>query len=90
MKKIYTIILIFLSFNSYGTTLEVATYAGGCFWCTESDLEKVNGVIDSVSGYSGGAKVNPSYELVSSGTTNHPARQPVKPKYLEKLLITNT
>lgn len=51
--------------------LEVATFAGGCFWCTESDLEKVNGVKDAVSGYSGGKKKNPTYEQVSMGGTGH-------------------
>lgn len=50
---------------------EVATLAGGCFWCVESDLEKINGVAKVVSGYSGGDVVNPTYEEVSSGTTGH-------------------
>lgn len=39
-----------------------AIFAGGCFWCVETDFEKLPGVIDVVSGYSGGAKENPSYE----------------------------
>ncbi len=50
---------------------EVATFAGGCFWCTESDLEKVEGVKDAVSGYTGGHKANPSYKEVSMGGTGH-------------------
>ena len=50
---------------------EVATLAGGCFWCTESDLEKLNGVIDVVSGYSGGKLENPTYKQVASGKTEH-------------------
>ncbi|NOH81014.1 peptide-methionine (R)-S-oxide reductase MsrB [Vibrio sp. RE86] len=50
---------------------EVATLAGGCFWCTESDLEKFHGVIDVVSGYSGGDVENPTYKQVSSGKTGH-------------------
>ena len=50
---------------------QVATLAGGCFWCTESDLEKLPGVIDVVSGYSGGALENPTYKQVSSGKTGH-------------------
>lgn len=53
------------------TSQEVATLAGGCFWCTESDLEKLPGVIDVVSGYSGGELENPTYKQVSSGKTNH-------------------
>ncbi|MEJ2700523.1 MAG: peptide-methionine (S)-S-oxide reductase MsrA, partial [Desulfuromonadales bacterium] len=48
-----------------------AVFAGGCFWCTESDFEKVPGVIDAVSGYTGGHVANPSYEEVSSGGTGH-------------------
>lgn len=51
--------------------LEVATLAGGCFWCTESDLEALNGVYDVVSGYSGGDLLNPTYKQVSSGKTGH-------------------
>jgi peptide-methionine (S)-S-oxide reductase len=50
---------------------KVATFAGGCFWCTESDLEKVPGVLKVISGYSGGKQENPTYEEVSSGRTGH-------------------
>jgi len=52
-------------------TVEIATVAGGCFWCVESDMEKLPGVIKAVSGYAGGEEENPSYEQVSSGTTGH-------------------
>ena len=52
-------------------TLNVATLAGGCFWCTESDFEKVPGVVKVISGYTGGTKENPTYEEVSSGRTGH-------------------
>src|SRR3990172_2240471 len=48
-----------------------ATFAGGCFWCTEADFEKLPGVVKVISGYTGGHKENPSYEEVSSGTTGH-------------------
>ncbi len=51
--------------------LEVATVAGGCFWCVESDLEKVAGVEKVISGYAGGNVDNPTYEQVSSGKTGH-------------------
>ena len=46
---------------------EIATFAGGCFWCTESDFEKIEGVKDAVSGYTGGHKQNPTYSEVSGG-----------------------
>jgi peptide methionine sulfoxide reductase msrA/msrB len=49
----------------------VATFAGGCFWCSESDFEKTDGVVEVVSGYTGGSVENPSYKDVSSGTTGH-------------------
>src|SRR4030043_1291184 len=52
-------------------TIEKATFAGGCFWCTEADFEKLPGVVKVISGYTGGKKENPTYEEVSSGTTGH-------------------
>src|SRR3546814_11436494 len=48
-----------------------AVFAGGCFWCTEADFEKVAGVISAVSGYTGGTIKSPSYEQVSSGGTGN-------------------
>ena len=51
--------------------LEQATFASGCFWCTESDFDKVAGVVSTVSGYTGGRVVNPTYQQVSSGGTGH-------------------
>ena len=49
----------------------VATFAGGCFWCTEADFEKVPGVLSAVSGYTGGRTNNPDYKRVSAGGTGH-------------------
>lgn len=51
--------------------LRIATFAGGCFWCTESDFEKLPGVVKVISGYTGGHKENPTYKEVSSGATGH-------------------
>jgi peptide methionine sulfoxide reductase msrA/msrB len=48
-----------------------AVFAGGCFWCTESDFEKVDGVIEAISGYTGGHVQNPTYHQVSAGGTGH-------------------
>lgn len=50
---------------------ETAVFAGGCFWCTEADFEKLSGVVSAVSGYTGGRVANPSYERVSAGGTGH-------------------
>ena len=52
-------------------SLEVATLAGGCFWCIEAVFREVDGVEIVVSGYTGGATVNPTYEQVCTGKTGH-------------------
>jgi peptide-methionine (S)-S-oxide reductase len=51
--------------------LAKATFAGGCFWCVESDFDKVPGVVSTTSGYTGGKVANPSYEQVSAKVTGH-------------------
>ncbi|MFC7536754.1 peptide-methionine (S)-S-oxide reductase MsrA [Sphingomonas sp. GCM10030256] len=48
-----------------------AVFAGGCFWCTESDFDHMPGVLDTVSGYTGGTLRNPTYKQVSAGGTGH-------------------
>ena len=53
------------------TEIETAVFAGGCFWCTESDFDKVKGVVATTSGYIGGHKKNPTYKEVSAGGTGH-------------------
>ena len=52
-------------------SLATATFAGGCFWCMEPPYDKLDGVISTTSGYTGGRKKNPTYEEVSGGTTGH-------------------
>ncbi len=51
--------------------IEVATFGGGCFWCTEAIFKRIKGVLEIMSGYSGGEMENPDYETVSQGTTGH-------------------
>ena len=68
----------------------VATFAGGCFWCVEADFDKVDGVISTTSGYTGGRVTNPTYQQVSAGGTGHTEAvkivyDPAKVSY-EKLL----
>lgn len=57
--------------NAVAEHHKTAVFAGGCFWCIESDLKTLDGVVSVYSGYSGGKIENPSYEMVSSGTTGH-------------------
>jgi peptide-methionine (S)-S-oxide reductase len=53
------------------TTLAKATFAGGCFWCMEPPFDKLEGVVSTTSGYTGGRKKNPTYQEVSAGGTGH-------------------
>lgn len=52
-------------------SLAKATFAGGCFWCMEKPFDELPGVIDTISGYTGGSVENPSYYQVSAGNTGH-------------------
>jgi peptide-methionine (S)-S-oxide reductase len=54
-----------------GAHLAKATFAGGCFWCMEPPFDRLAGVVSTTSGYTGGDKVDPSYEVVSAGGTGH-------------------
>ena len=57
--------------HSVNSSIGIATFAGGCFWCTEADFDKVPGVLSTTSGYIGGSKVDANYGRVSSGKTGH-------------------
>lgn len=57
--------------NGKNKSLEVATLAGGCFWCLEAVYDELKGVVDVVSGYTGGRVTKPSYEAVCTGETGH-------------------
>jgi len=85
LLTVFTFTIIFLGYQQVNSMDKVvaknmknnpaktafAVFAGGCFWCTESDFEKVDGVIEAVSGYTGGHIKNPSYYQVSAGGTGH-------------------
>ena len=73
MKKVITIVFITILYSniSYSKDIKEAYFAGGCFWCMEDFLEKVKGVDEVISGYSGGNVENPTYKEVTYGKTGH-------------------
>jgi len=71
-KKVLVFILtIFVFTHVDSQEVDKAYFGGGCFWCMEESFEKVNGVIEVISGYSGGTKPNPTYKEVTYGNTGH-------------------
>jgi methionine-S-sulfoxide reductase len=70
MRRLFVLLTLLLAVPLSAQTAK-AVFAGGCFWCTEADLARVPGVIDVVSGYTGGTVKNPTYEQVSAGGTGH-------------------
>lgn len=78
-KLLLTALLTFIPFISAKaeptmtetTKYETAILAGGCFWCIESDFDKLDGVVETVSGYTGGTTTNPSYKEISSNPSGH-------------------
>ena len=69
LRKVFIFLFLIISTNSYSE--DKAYFGGGCFWCMEEAFEKVNGVIEVISGYSGGTTSNPSYKEVTYGNTGH-------------------
>ena len=74
MKWIMLTVVAVLSLCAHTASaqqLDKAIFAGGCFWCVESDFDKVPGVVATISGYTGGKTENPTYEQVSADGTGH-------------------
>ena len=72
MKYLIIIFIILINTNfSYSAQKDKAYFAGGCFWCVEESFEKLNGVKEVISGYSGGITENPTYKEVTYGKTGH-------------------
>ena len=72
MKYFFIIFLFLININfSYSAQKDKAYFAGGCFWCVEESFEKLKGVEEVISGYSGGITENPTYKEVTYGNTGH-------------------
>ena len=72
MKYFIIIFITFTNINfSHSAQRDKAYFAGGCFWCMEESFEKLNGVEEVISGYSGGVTENPTYKEVTYGNTGH-------------------
>ena len=65
------ILFLLLQVSAFSQDLGKAYFAGGCFWCMEESFEKKDGVLEVISGYSGGTTKNPTYEEVTYGNTGH-------------------
>lgn len=78
LKPYLLLVLCCFSIQVHAAT-KTAIFAGGCFWCMEADFEKLPGVVSVISGYDGGSKPSPSYQQVSSGTTDY--REVIKVAY---------
>ena len=71
-RFLFFFLIILFNFNKvYSENIGKAYFAGGCFWCMEESFEKVNGVLEVISGYSGGRTTNPTYKEVIYGDTGH-------------------
>ncbi len=70
-KVIVLFLFIFLQTSVFSQDLRKVYFAGGCFWCMEESFEKKDGVLEVISGYSGGTTKNPTYNEVTYGDTGH-------------------
>jgi peptide methionine sulfoxide reductase msrA/msrB len=71
MRIIIVVFIVIGQVFAMSKNIELATFAGGCFWCLEPPFEQINGIQSVVSGYTGGHTINPTYDDVCSGTTGH-------------------
>ena len=71
MLRFLVALLLTLSASLVQAEAKVAVFAGGCFWCMEPPYDKLDGVISTISGYTGGHTENPTYKQTSTGTTGH-------------------
>ena len=71
MKKVLIIFVFLFHFNLNAVENKKVYFAGGCFWCMEESFDQVKGVIETISGYSGGVTENPTYKEVTYGNTGH-------------------
>ncbi|GAA5444048.1 peptide methionine sulfoxide reductase MsrA [Microbulbifer sp. NBRC 101763] len=74
MRGVFTLFILLAATLGYAQdspNIRTAIFAGGCFWCMEPPYDKVNGVLETTSGYSGGHVKNPTYDQVSAGGTGH-------------------
>jgi len=71
IKFLHIILFLLITNISNAENIKKAYFAGGCFWCMEEAFEKIEGVLDVVSGYSGGTTNNPTYKEVTYGKTGH-------------------
>ena len=72
MKYFFIIFFLLINLNfSYSAQKDKAYFAGGCFWCVEESFEKLKGVEEVISGFSGGITENPTYKEVTYGNTGH-------------------
>tara|TARA_B100000965_G_scaffold91302_1_gene74403 strand:+ start:148 stop:714 length:567 start_codon:yes stop_codon:yes gene_type:complete len=69
--KKFLILIFFLQTSALSQNVDKAYFAGGCFWCMEEAFEKIEGVLEVISGYSGGTTKNPNYEEVTYGDSGH-------------------